>query len=135
MTSVADFEQLVQRNMAANCGLNFLSMSHFMGSIAVRQIQRLRQAPRQSSKCCLADAFSLNRCMLVLKGLFSAMSFNGVAQGLGRMQDIDEDCMHRLNCALQIIQDGSGTTEQILAAMSDLCTASMAALEPFRTYI
>ena len=132
MTSPTEFDQLVQRNMAANCGLNYWSMSHFMGSIAVRQIQRLRQAPSQSLKCCLADAFSLNRCALVLKGLLSAMSCNGVAQGLGRMQGIDEDYMHRLDCALQILQEGSGSTEQILAAVSDLYTASMATLEAFK---
>ena len=135
MTSAADFDQLVQRNMAANCGLNYLSMSHFMGSIAVRQIQRLRQAPNQSLKCCLADAFSLNRCTLVLKGLLSAMSCNGVAQGLDRMNVVDEGCMHRLYCVLQILQEGSGSMEQILAAMSDLCTASMATLEPFQIHI
>lgn len=70
MMSAHEFEGLVQRNMAANCGMNYFSVAQFLGYIAVRQVLRLQSPTAWDS---LLDAYSLHRCMLVLSHLAAAL--------------------------------------------------------------
>ena len=69
LTDAREFEDLVQRNMEANCSFNYISMAHFMSTIALRQIARLsnRNANWQS------DGFALERCLLILRQLLEVI--------------------------------------------------------------
>jgi hypothetical protein len=75
LTSVQEFEELVQRNMAANCGMNYFSLTRFIGAIALRQIDRLTKdnfsdnLSTHPHTAQILDAFSLHRATLVLREL------------------------------------------------------------------
>ena len=75
LTTGEEFEDLVQRNMAMNCGLNFYSMAHFMGSMAVRKWRAL-----QSKNCddpeYLATLFSMQRAYLILKNMLMVLAID-----------------------------------------------------------
>lgn len=71
----------MQRNLAANCGINFSSLAEFLGTIAVRQIQRLSQAT-SAQEDDLFEAFSLRRCTLALKALLNALKKTQVGDEL-----------------------------------------------------
>ena len=68
---------LVQRNMAANCGLDFQAAAELVGCIAARELEALRQ---QAAGCCgsmaapcAAPGFNLERALPVLEGLCAGM--------------------------------------------------------------
>jgi len=43
--SAQEFEALVQRNMAANCGMDFRAAGEFLASIAIRELQSVKSLP------------------------------------------------------------------------------------------
>lgn len=53
--SAEEFEELVQRNMAANCGMNYAFMTDFMRAILSREMDLLRYCCWLSTPCpCVA---------------------------------------------------------------------------------
>lgn len=66
-----EFEDLVQRNMEVNCSFNYIRMAHFVGTVAVRQMQRLANSSKEQSSL---EAFSLRRSLLVLEKTTSALA-------------------------------------------------------------
>ncbi|KAK9816935.1 hypothetical protein WJX72_007187 [[Myrmecia] bisecta] len=80
MCEPAEFEGLVQRNLAANCGLDYRSMADFVGAIAQRELAAIRR-PGGPLPQLLAHAFNLQRAGFVLKGLAEAMARSQCASG------------------------------------------------------
>ncbi|EIE20714.1 Clavaminate synthase-like protein [Coccomyxa subellipsoidea C-169] len=60
--SPEEFEELVQRNMAANCGLDFRAAAEFVGCIAARELRLIRQ-PAISRQQRLMHLFNLQRAL------------------------------------------------------------------------
>lgn len=81
LTTVEEFEDLVQRNMAMNCGLNFYSMAHFMGSMAVQKWRALQSKDRDDPEY-LATLFSMQRAYLILENLLVALAIDEQRPGM-----------------------------------------------------
>ena len=76
-TCAADeFEDLVQRNMAANCGLDFRAAAEFVGSIAARELSLIRQ-PAVSRRVHLMHLVNLKQALPVLEGLLAGLDSCG----------------------------------------------------------
>jgi len=69
---------MVQRNMAANCGMDYFGLARFISAIALRQIDRLGAQNRgayvgsvggEPQTQTILEAFSLHRANLVLREL------------------------------------------------------------------
>ena len=71
LTSPQEFEELVQRNMAVNCSINFQGLAEFLATIAVRQLRRLGTSAAYSSD--VLEEFSLQRCTLAQESLARAL--------------------------------------------------------------
>jgi hypothetical protein len=71
-SSAEEFEALVQRNMAANCGLDFRAAAAFVGCIAARELSLIRQ-PAISRQEHLMHLFNLKQALPVLDGLLAGL--------------------------------------------------------------
>ena len=106
----------MQRNMAANCGLNYISMAHFIGCIALRQLHRNR--PDGEGPPDVYQAFSLQRACLVLRELQSALLTNGsldpsldtLCQILTSDGVVSADCKHICSADVPITTTASAET-------------------------
>ena len=74
MTTPQDFEDLLQRNMAINCGLNYYSMAHFMASIAANTSAKLSRLPQKASR----DSFilTLKKVQLTIMDILISLRAN-----------------------------------------------------------
>ena len=75
LASPMEFQDLVQRNMAMNCGLNYYSMGHFMASIAAEEMRKL-QCPSRSKSERVSALYNLKKTHLVLKSIFRELSLS-----------------------------------------------------------
>lgn len=66
--SSEEFEALVQRNMAANCGMNFAFMANFLHTILHREERMLRCA---SSHCATQGCVTMLSCATLKQMLLS----------------------------------------------------------------
>ena len=71
LSDAEEFEGLVQRNMEAKCSFNYFTMAHFVGTILVRQMERLCTCRPEAS---LHEVLSLHRCMDILEQILSELS-------------------------------------------------------------
>jgi len=78
LSTPREFEDMVQRNMAANCGMDYFGLARFISAIALRQIDRLGAQNRgayvgsvggEPQTQTILEAFSLHRANLVLREL------------------------------------------------------------------
>ncbi|CAL8468075.1 g7614 [Coccomyxa elongata] len=67
-----EFEALVERNMAANCGLDFRAAAEFVGCIVARELHLIRQPAVQHAQR-LMHLFNLRRALPVLEGLLAGL--------------------------------------------------------------
>lgn len=81
-----EFEALVQRNMAANCGLDYRSAAEFIACIAAREMQGFREPDLDTARQ-LAHTLNIKRALPVLEGLLQ-----GLRDGRGISQQ--DDCSH-----------------------------------------
>ena len=70
LTDPQEFENLVQRNMEANCSFNYTSMAHFMSTIALRQIRRLCSHELSQER---QIVFQLRQCNSMLQKLLKEL--------------------------------------------------------------
>lgn len=74
-----EFEALVQRNMAANCGLDFRAAAEFIGCIAAQELRLIRQPASSLEEDVVSTAqrlmhrFNLQRALPVLEGLLAGL--------------------------------------------------------------
>ena len=67
-----EFEALVERNMAANCGLDFRVAAEFVGCIAARELHLMRQPAAKRAQR-LMHIFNMRRALPVLEGLLAKL--------------------------------------------------------------
>ncbi len=121
--SPEEFEELVQRNMAANCGLDFRAAAEFVGCIAARELRLIRQ-PASSRQQRLMHLFNLQRALPVLEGLLagldsccqSSIEENSERLGLSRDGGLAKDCGSVEGCEQYWVKSAVGNT-----AMSGKC--------------
>ncbi|BDA42235.1 2-oxoglutarate and iron-dependent oxygenase JMJD4 [Coccomyxa sp. Obi] len=70
--TLEEFEALVERNMAANCGLDFRAAAEFVGCIAARELHLIRQPATERAQR-LMHLFNLRRALPVLEGLLARL--------------------------------------------------------------
>jgi hypothetical protein len=93
--SEQEFDELVQRNMAANCGLDFRAAAKFVGCIAARELSLMKDGADQDRASALMRVFNLRRVLPVLEGLL---------RGLTEACTPERD---RSGCAATLDRDGS----------------------------
>ena len=88
----------LQRNMAANCGLDYRAAAEFVGCIVLRELARVGEEESCSScvdaEGCASPMFNLQRALPVLEGLYAGLCTrpsNSVQPGAGASADCGEE--------------------------------------------
>ena len=121
--SPEEFEGLVQRNMAANCGLDFRAAAEFVGCIAARELRLIRQ-PATSRQQRLMHLFNLQRALPVLEGLLAGLdsccqsSIEEHSEGLGTSRD---GGLARRSCSVEGCEQYCAKSAVGKTAMSGKC--------------